>query len=103
MMTDAELRDSWPDLGIVVAELRATDRATLADLLIGKVLYASTSGEIYNGVGHLLYEQRALRKTLSLDGSAAWDRVMDRIERLYGGINLGHWLARQWRKVWRTK
>ena len=24
MMTDAELRDSWPDLGIVVAELRAT-------------------------------------------------------------------------------
>ena len=103
MMTDAELRDSWPDLGIVVAELRATDRAKLADLLIDKVLYASTSGEIYNGVGHPLYEQRALRKTLSLDGSAAWDRVMDRIERLYGGINLGHWLARQWRKVWRTK
>ena len=103
MMSDAELRDSWPDLGIVVAELRATNRAELADRLIGKVLYASTSGEIYNGVGNVLFEQRALRQTLSLEGSAAWDRVMDRIERIYGGINLGHWFARQWRKFWRTQ
>jgi hypothetical protein len=103
MMTDAELEADWPDLGIVVRELRAMNRAELADRLIGNVLYASTSGEIYNNVGHTLHEHRALQKTLSPDGSAAWDRVIDRIERIYGGINLGHWLARQWRKLWRTQ
>jgi len=103
MMSDAELARDWPDLGIVVHELRAAHRGELADRLIGNVLYASTSGEIYNNVGHTLYEQRALRRTLSLEGSAAWDRVIDRIERIYGGINLGHWLARQWRKFWRPK
>ena len=102
-MTDAELEADWPDLDIVVRELRALNRAELADHLIDKVLYASTSGEIYNGVGATLYEHRAVRKTLSIEGSAAWDRVIDRIERIYGGINLGHWLARQWRRLRRTK
>ena len=102
-MTDAELAESWSDLGIVVRELRAQNRGELADRLIGNVLYASTSGEIYNNVGHTLHEHRAMRKTLSREGSAAWDRVIDRIERIYGGINLPHWFARQWRKFWRTK
>ena len=83
-MTDAELEADWPDLGIVVRELRALNRAEL-------------------GVGATLDEHRAVRKTLSIEGSAAWDRVIDRIERIYGGINLGHWLARQWRRLRRTK
>ena len=54
-MTDAELAESWSDLGIVVRELRAQNRGELADRLIGIVLYASTSGEIYNYIGHTLH------------------------------------------------
>ena len=43
-MTDEELRASWPELGALVQ-------------------YASTSGEIYNGVGNALWQNKAVRKS----------------------------------------
>jgi hypothetical protein len=83
-MTDAELAASWPELGTLVAELRHSDEGALADQLVDRVQYASTSGEIYNGVGAVLYEHRGLRERLSAAGAAAWDSVMDDVERACG-------------------
>jgi hypothetical protein len=101
-MTDAELAASWPELGALVAVLRHSNEAALADRLVERVQYASTSGEIFNGVGAVLFEHRGLRERLSAAGAAAWDSVMDDVERA-GGVRAGGWLARRWRNLWRKR
>ena len=82
-MTDDELRASWPELGRLVAALRAQGQGDLASRLVDRVQYASTSGEIYNGVGNELMQHKALRRALDQAGSAAWGQVMKDIERLW--------------------
>jgi hypothetical protein len=101
-MTDAQLAASWPGLGALVAELRRIDEGALAKLLVDRVQYASTSGEIFNGVGAALLEHRSVRNRLRVAGAAAWDGVMDDVERACG-VRAGGWLARRWRVLWRSK
>ena len=79
-MSDEDLQSSWPDLGALVIELRRVE-PSLADRLVNAVQYASTSGEIYAGVGSALYENRALRKKLAASAVEAWGRVMADIDR----------------------
>ena len=93
----------WPDLDTVVSELRHRDCAPLADKLVDAASCGSTSGEIYNNLGATLYQHRAQRKLLRAAGAAAWDRVLDHIDRLYGPARLGDWLVRRWRRIWRTE
>ena len=98
-MTDAELGVSWPELGALVSELRRQGHAELADRLIDRVQYASTSGEIYNGVGSTLLQNRAVRRSLGRSGNAAWEAVMESIEKAYGMPRPMRWLMRLWRRV----
>ena len=98
-MTDAELASTWPNLGALVSELRRHERVELADRLVNGVQYASTSGEIYSDVGNALTEQRAVRRSLSSAARAAWEGVMEDIERAYGGPALMRWLFRMWRRL----
>jgi hypothetical protein len=98
-MTDAELEATWPNLGTLVSELRRHERAELADRLVNSVQYASTSGEIYSDVGNALTEYRAVRRSLSSAASAAWESVMEDIERAYGMPRFFRWLFRMWRRL----
>ena len=88
-MTDAELASTWPKLGALVSELRRLERAELADRLVNSVPYASTSGEIYCDVGN----------ALSSTAGAAWEDVMEDIERAYGMPRFFRWLFRMWRRL----
>jgi hypothetical protein len=98
-MTDAELAATWPNLGTLVSELRRLKRAELADRLVDSVQYASTSGEIYNGVGNALTEHRGVRRSLSTPASTAWEAVIEDIERAYGMPGVMRWLMRMWRRL----
>jgi|RhiMetdeSRZDD1v2_1073273.scaffolds.fasta_scaffold306729_2 hypothetical protein len=98
-MTDVELAATWPNLGTLVSELRRLERAELADRLVDSVQYASTSGEIYSDVGNALTEYRAVRRSLSGAASAAWEGVMEDIERAYGMPGVMRWLMRMWRRL----
>jgi hypothetical protein len=98
-MTDAELEATWPALGMLASELRRLERTELADRLIDAVQYGSTSGEIYSGVGGTLMEHRAVRRSLSRAGSAAWECVLDDIDRAYGMPGVMRWLTRMWRRL----
>ena len=91
-MTDEELQSTWPDLGALVSELRRLEHGALADRLVDAVQYASTSGEIYSGVGNALYAHRALRKQLSAAGLDAWKRVMADVGRAFGHPPFLEWL-----------
>ena len=93
-MTDAQLEEYWPDLGIVVVELRRTERAAVADQLVDAVRAGATSGEILEGIGVVLREHRALRSRLDNSAASAWDAVMADVRRAYPGSKFGHWLAR---------
>ena len=97
-MTDDELRASWPELGALVAALRP-HHPELASRLLDCVQYASTSGEIYNGVGNALWENRGVRKSLGRAGNTAWEQVMDDIERAYKMPRPMRWLMRMWRRI----
>ena len=98
-MTDSELASTWPNLGALVSELRRLERAELADRLVNSVPYASTSGEIYCDVGNALTEHRAVRRSLSRAAGAAWEDVMEDIERAYGMPRFFRWLFRMWRRL----
>ncbi|HYR35572.1 MAG TPA: hypothetical protein VEQ87_14865 [Burkholderiales bacterium] len=98
-MNDAEVRAGWRNLGIVVAELRNHGQAAVADQLVEGVQCASTSGEIYSGVGHTLMQHRVLRKSLTSAGSAAWAGALDDIDRAHGMPGYMRWLMRLWRKL----
>lgn len=94
-MTDAELREWWPDLGIVVQELRRADQADVADRLVDAVRAGSTSGEILNGVGVVLRDHRALRRRLGDSGASAWDAVIADVYRAYPVARFAEWFARR--------
>ena len=95
-MTEQELASSWPDLAVLVTELRGIDRA-LADRLVDAVQYSSTSGEIYAGVGNALYENRRLRAQLTPSGMQAWQRVMAGVGRAFGRPPFLEWLTHLFR------
>ncbi len=94
-MTDEQLREWWPELGAVVADLRRIGESAMADRLVDAVIGGATSGEILDGVGCALRDHRALRPRLGDTAMDAWDRVQADVDRAYGGsCGLGHWLAR---------
>lgn len=97
-MTDAELQAWWPDLGIVVADLRRIDRPAVADLLLDAVRAGATSTEILGGVGVVLREHRALRSQLTDSARSAWDAVMADVNRAFPGLRLAEWFARLTRR-----
>lgn len=93
-MTDAELREWWPDLGAVVTELRGSGRSGVADALVEAVRTGSTSGEILDAVGVVLAGDRRLRSTLSASGASALDAVLADVNRTYPLRRLVDRLAR---------
>ena len=60
-MTDAELHEWWPDLGIVAAALRRTDRPAKADLLVDAIRAGATSSEMLGGIDDVLRDHCVLR------------------------------------------
>lgn len=97
-MTDDELRASWPELGALVGELRSS-HSELARRLVDSVQYASTSGEIYNGVGNALWQNKAVRKSLSRSARASWEAVISDIDRAYGMPGPMRWFMKMWRRI----
>ncbi|MBV9190782.1 MAG: hypothetical protein JO292_06165 [Betaproteobacteria bacterium] len=83
-MTDEDLRAIWPELGMLIGELRST-HSELPQRLVDSVQYASTSGEIYSGVGNALWQNKAVPKALS---SSA-----------YGMSGPMRWIMRMWRRI----
>jgi hypothetical protein len=93
-MTDARLREWWPDLGTLVAALREAGHTDVADRLVDAVRAGATSSEIVGGVGLVLREERGLRSGLGEAARRAWDAVMADVRRAFPGSWLGHWLDR---------
>ena len=93
-MTDAELARYWPDLGVVVGDLRGIGHATVADLLVAAVREGATSGEITGGVGMILVEHAKLLGLLSEKGAVSWGTVLAAYNRAYPTARLERWLAR---------
>ena len=93
-MTDSELSKWWPDLGIVVAELRRSGQPAVADLLVDAVRAGATSSEILGGVGAVLHDHRALRSRLGRPVAGARGAVMGDVHRAFPALRLTHWLAR---------
>jgi len=98
-VTDQEVRAAWAALGGLLAQLREQGHATLADRLVDRVQYASTSGEIYSGVGNALWDSRATRKSLDPGGKAAWEQVLEDIDRAYKMPRPMRWIMRMWRRL----
>jgi hypothetical protein len=82
-MTDDQLDRWWPDLAIVVAELRRADQSDAAGLLLDAVRSGSTASEILGGVGAVLRERRAFRSRLRDAAARSWDAVMTDVEKAY--------------------
>ncbi len=93
MMTDAGLQEFWPDLAIVVVELRRVNRAVVADLLVDAVSHESSSSEILGRVGVVLRGHRALRSQLGAPAKRAWNSVIADVYRQYPLSRLGDWFA----------
>ena len=93
-MTDAQLREWWPDLGTVVVALREAGRGDVADRLVDAVRAGASSSEILGDVGLVLREERALRSRLGDPARRAWDGVRADVRRAFPGAWLGHWLHR---------
>jgi hypothetical protein len=93
-VTDAQLREWWPDLGAVVAALREAGRADVADRLVDAVRGGATSTEILGRVGLVLRDERPLRSKVGDPARRAWDAVMADVSRAFPGFWLGHWLNR---------
>lgn len=93
-MTDADLRAWWPDLGLVVTELRRLNHTDEAGRLLNAVAAGATSSEILGLVGIVLLHSRALRSELNSQVRASWDRVMTDIDRAYPPtFRFNHWLT----------
>ena len=100
-MTDHELQTWWPDLGVVVAELRHLNHADQADRLLDAVAAGATSSEILGLIGIVLVHSRALRSELDSQTKASWDRVMNDINRAYPPtFRFNHWLAQLGSGTW---
>ena len=93
-MTDAQLREWWPDLGTVVVALREAGRGDVADRLVDAVRAGASSSEILGDVGVVLREERALRSSLGDPARRAWDGVRADVRRAFPGFWLGRWLNR---------
>lgn len=91
-MTDAELREWWPDLGNLVIELRSAGSAAVADELVDAVRGGATSTEILGQVGLVLRKNRRLRATLSPPTVRAWNAVLKDVFRAFPGARLRYWL-----------
>lgn len=98
-MTDAEVQTWWPDLGVVLTELRRIDRSASADLLVDAVRSGATSGEILGSIGAVLRDHRELRSRLSDSAAHAWDSVMADVQRAFPGSRLTQHLARLGRRI----
>jgi hypothetical protein len=95
-VTDAELERWWPDLGVVVGELRRTNHPQVADALLDAVAAGASEHEILGGVGKVLREHQALRLALDEAASSAWGAVMVLVSRAFPGLASGKpvvWLA----------
>ena len=93
-MIDAELEKWWPDLGIVIAELRRAERPDVAYLLLEAVRAGTCSAEILGSMGIILRNHRALCSQMSDSGKSAWDAVMADVYRAYPLRRLAEWFAR---------
>jgi len=93
-VTDDQLDRWWPDLGMVVAELRRAGQSDAADRLLDAVGIATTSGEILDGVGVVLRERRAFRSQLSDAAARAWDAVMTDVDKAFPAAKPLQWLGR---------
>jgi hypothetical protein len=93
-MTDAELRAWWPDLGLVVTELRGLGQPAVANALVDAVRAGATSSEILGGVGVVLHQHRGLRPRLSDAGNAAWIAAIDDVYRASPDLRTRHWLSK---------
>lgn len=93
-MTDTELQAWWPDLGLVVVELRRTQQSDIADTLIDTVSAGCSSSEILGGVGAVLHQNRALQSRLSNPAVAAWRAVMSDVYRAFPGLKLRNWFMK---------
>lgn len=91
---DAELRKWWPDLGAVVADLRAGGHGDVADELVDAVRGGATSTEILGRVGLVFRDRRSVRSRLSPPAVKAWDAVLADVFRASPGERLSHWWAR---------
>lgn len=92
-MTDDELKKWWPDLGVVLTELRRIDQSAVVDLLVGAVCAGASSSEILGGVGNVLKDFSALHPKLNESARRAWDAVMADVYRAFPGSRLSLILA----------
>jgi len=93
-MTDKELQAWWPDLGLVVIELRRNQQVAIADTLIDAINAGCCSSEVLGGVGAVLHRNSGLRSQLSNPAVAAWRAVMSDVYRAFPGLRLRHWFMR---------
>jgi hypothetical protein len=93
-MIDGELHDWWPDLGIILEDLRRIDQSIVADLLIDAVRAGSSSSEILGGIGAVLHDNHALRSQLNKSAVSSWNAVMADVYRAFPGSRLTHLFAR---------
>ncbi len=93
-MRDTELLQWWPDLGVLVRELRRIGRADLADKLVAAVQAGAFSDEILGNIGLILRDQFALRSQLDDAATNAWDAILTDIYQAFPGSRLSHWSAR---------
>jgi len=93
-MTDDELKKCWPELGIVVAELRRIGQVDVADKLVNAFLSGTASSEIVGHIGLLLRDHYTLRPQLSDSTLNAWDAIMADVSRAFRGSKFAQWLAR---------
>lgn len=93
-MTDDELKECWPELGVVVAELRLIGQVEVADRLVDTFLSGSTSSEIVGHIALILRDHHALRVQLSDAAQNAWDTIMADVSRAFRGSKFALWLAR---------
>lgn len=93
-MTDDELEDYWPELGVLVKELRRINQPAVADNLVSAFLTGSSSSEVVGGIGIILRDHRDLRPQLGDPAIAAWDAIMDNVGRILRESKFAQWLDR---------
>lgn len=98
-MTDDELKNCWPELGVIVVELRLINQPAVADKLVAAFLAGSTSSEVVGGIGIILRDHRALRPQLSNLAIDAWDAIMADITRTLRGSKFAQWLDQLTRRA----
>lgn len=93
-MTDDELQKHWPELGVVVTELRRIGQPAVADMLVEAARSGVSSSEILGNIGIVLRDHSALRSRLDYPAINAWDSIMADVGRAFRGSKFARWLAR---------